>query len=145
VVRSNPFIRLLRISSTVLKLLQRSSSFFDLPRPSETLEFDLINSFRFFSFVDLPSLFSTVFDGEELIGKGDRIDDEQKVEINHGKNPLNYTKSYGHCDLAPETGLDQNYVCLILLRFRDFPVRLLFIPSSVILLSRYHPDILRHD
>jgi hypothetical protein len=78
----------------------------------------LINSFRFCSFLDLPSLFSTVFDDEEQVGNGegiddeqqigeaDRIDDEEKVKTNHLKNKINYMKSSGHCNPDSETGLE---------------------------------------
>jgi hypothetical protein len=36
-------------------------------------------SFRSSSFVTIPSPFSSVFDDEEEIGNGDRMDDEEQV------------------------------------------------------------------
>jgi hypothetical protein len=41
--------------------------------------FDQFVSFRSSAFIDLPSLFSTVFDDREQIENGDRMDDEEQI------------------------------------------------------------------
>jgi hypothetical protein len=55
-VRSNSFIRLLGISSTVFKLLSPSSRFFNLLRPSATFRNFHIRSICFVSFLPRPSV-----------------------------------------------------------------------------------------
>jgi hypothetical protein len=59
------------------------------------------------------------------------------------KNHIGSIKKYRYRHVAPGTGIYKDYIHLILLGFRDMPVRLLFIPSPAILLSRYRPDISR--
>jgi hypothetical protein len=68
-----------RLSSTFFDCLW---SFFYVPRPSGTFRFAQLVFFRLSSFVNILSLFSTLFKDEERIGNGDRVDDEQPI----GKN-----------------------------------------------------------
>jgi hypothetical protein len=72
-----------RLPVAFFHLLLRFSGFFDLPRPSVTFAFAQFVSP--YSFLDHPSLFSTVFDNEEEIGNSDRMDDEGQIGPIYGE------------------------------------------------------------
>jgi hypothetical protein len=74
-----PFSTFRLFSQLFPTFFNRLSPFLYVPRPSGTFGFAQLVFFRLSSFVNILSLFSTLFKDEERIGNGDRVDDEQPI------------------------------------------------------------------